>query len=181
MTAPAAVKKQSAEQLTSLRLSGIVNDSIVDGPGLRLTVFAQGCFHNCEGCHNPNTHDPEGGYWAEIRDILIKVDKNPLLDGVTLSGGEPFLQAAVMAELAEEVASRGLSVWVYTGFTWEELLTREDFMPLVLQSDCVVDGRYNEALRSLSLQFKGSANQRIIDVRKSLKLGRVTEMSCDAC
>ncbi|MDR2899822.1 MAG: radical SAM protein, partial [Clostridiales bacterium] len=107
-----------------IRISGIVNDSAVDGPGLRLTVFAQGCKHGCYGCHNPQTHDLNGGYFIDTGEIVDKIRKNPLLDGVTFSGGEPFLQVKEFTQLAQSIRQTGLklNIMAYTGYTWEELI-----------------------------------------------------------
>ena len=104
------------------RLSGIVNDSIVDGPGLRLTVFMQGCPYGCPGCHNPQTHDVMGGREADTEEVRAMLKKNPLLDGLTLSGGEPLLQPQAACEMAEMAKAQGLNVWCYTGDTVEHML-----------------------------------------------------------
>lgn len=154
-----------------ISLSGIAGDSIVDGPGIRLTIFTQGCPHHCLGCHNPQTHDPEGGSWGNTEDIAAAMAENPLLDGITLSGGEPFLQPAPCLALAEEAHRLGLNVWTYTGYTWEELLTENNAERLALlrETDVLIDGPFLLAERSLDLHFKGSRNQRTIDVQKSLE------------
>ncbi|WP_443635708.1 anaerobic ribonucleoside-triphosphate reductase activating protein [Anaerotignum faecicola] len=158
-----------------ISLSGITGDSIVDGPGLRLTIFTQGCLHHCPGCHNPQTHDPEGGSWADTEDILAAAAENPLLDGITLSGGDPFLQPVPCLALAEGAHKIGLNVWTYTGYTWEALLEENDTEKLALlkETDVLVDGPFLLAERSLELQFCGSRNQRLIDVKKSLAEGKV--------
>ena len=147
-----------------ISLSGVTGDSIVDGPGLRLTIFTQGCLHHCPGCHNPQTHDPEGGSWADTEDILAAAAENPLLDGITLSGGDPFLQPVPCLALAEGAHKIGLNVWTYTGYTWEALLK---------ETDVLVDGPFLLAERSLELRFCGSRNQRLIDVKKSLAEDKV--------
>ena len=156
-------------------LSGVTGDSIVDGPGLRLTIFTQGCLHHCPGCHNPQTHDPEGGSWADTEDILAAAAENPLLDGITLSGGDPFLQPVPCLALAEGAHKIGLNVWTYTGYTWEALLEENDAEKLALlkETDVLVDGPFLLAERSLELRFCGSRNQRLIDVKKSLAEGKV--------
>lgn len=158
-----------------ISLSGITGDSIVDGPGLRLTIFTQGCLHHCPGCHNPQTHDPEGGSWADTEDILAVAAENPLLDGITLSGGDPFLQPVPCLALAEGAHKIGLNVWTYTGYTWEALLEENDTEKLALlkETDVLVDGPFLLAERSLELRFCGSRNQRLIDVKKSLAEGKV--------
>ena len=158
-----------------ISLSGVTGDSIVDGPGLRLTMFTQGCLHHCPGCHNPQTHDPEGGSWADTEDILAAAAENPLLDGITLSGGDPFLQPVPCLALAEGAHKIGLNVWTYTGYTWEALLEENDAEKLALlkETDVLVDGPFLLAERSLELRFCGSRNQRLIDVKKSLAEDKV--------
>ena len=154
-----------------ISLSGIAGDSIVDGPGIRLTVFTQGCPHHCPGCHNPHTHDPEGGFWGNTEDIVAAMAENPLLDGITLSGGEPFLQPVACLALAKEAHRLGLNVWTYTGYTWEELFAENNAERLALlwEKDVLIDGPFLLAERSLDLHFKGSRNQRTIDVQKSME------------
>ena len=163
----------------TLRLAGIVRESIVDGPGMRMTVFVQGCPHRCKGCHNPQTHDFNGGYISEINNILAVIDKDPLLQGVTFSGGEPFLQAKELSVLAKEISKRGLDIITYTGYTFEQLSQLFDKNPevrqLVEMSKYIVDGRFVEELKSYDLKFRGSSNQRIIDVKETLRQGKVVE------
>lgn len=158
-----------------LRIAGIVDDSIVDGDGMRLTVFAQGCPHHCPGCHNPETHSASGGRETTMEEILTEIDGNPLLSGITLSGGEPFMQPSPLARLARQVHARGLDVWCYTGFTLEELLQKHNpaIDALLAEVDVLVDGRFQEELRDLTLRFRGSANQRIIDMRIFRKNGTI--------
>lgn len=159
--------------MMKLRLYGEVNDSIVDGPGMRYGVFVQGCFHSCEGCHNPKSHDPNGGYLSDTDTVFEKIRKNPILDGVTFSGGEPFLQAKPLTELAVKAHAIGLDTLCYTGYLFEELLSganaENGWMEFLKNLDILVDGRFVLAQRSIDLQFCGSRNQRIIDVPKSLK------------
>lgn len=158
-----------------ISLSGVTRDSIVDGPGLRLTIFTQGCLHHCPGCHNPQTHDPEGGSWADTEDILAAAAENPLLDGITLSGGDPFLQPVPCLALAEGAHKIGLNVWTYTGYTWEALWEENapEKIALLKETDVLVDGPFLLAERSLELRFCGSRNQRLIDVKKSLAEDKV--------
>lgn len=157
-----------------MRIAGLVQDSIVDGPGLRLTVFTQGCPHHCEGCHNPETHDPAGGKAISAGEVIRQMLSNPLTDGVTLSGGEPFRQAAECAEIAEAAKRAGLNVWTYSGWTLEELLKKDDpaVRKLLELTDVLVDGRFMLPQRSLNLKWRGSKNQRLIDVQKSLAEGQ---------
>lgn len=152
--------------MSNIRIAGIVRESIVDGYVIRFVVFAQGCPHNCEGCHNPETHDFAGGYDCDIETILDAIGENPLLDGVTFSGGEPFCQPVAFYELAKCIHERypKLNITIYTGFTYEDLLQGEVERPLLSMADYLVDGRYVEAERDLTLQFRGSRNQRIIDL-----------------
>ena len=151
-----------------LRINDYITDSIVDGPGLRLTVFCQGCEHHCPACHNPGTHDIKGGHLIETSELATRLDKNPLLCGITLSGGEPILQAAACAELARAAKDRGKNVWLYSGFTLEELHSKKDQSIELLLSltDVLVDGKYIHAERSLDLKYRGSRNQRLIDMQK---------------
>lgn len=146
-----------------LSIAGIVNDSVVDGPGVRLTVFTQGCNHYCEGCHNPKTWNINGGRTVIIKEIFEEYLKNPLLSGITFSGGEPFLQSEPLAELADMVHAVKGNVWCYTGYTLEELqaLKIPSQLRLLNRVDALVDGEFRIAERDLSLLFRGSKNQRI--------------------
>lgn len=151
-----------------IRISGIVKESIVDGPGLRYTIFTQGCPHRCEGCHNPHTFDFNGGYEIEIKEILSQIDSNPLLSGVTFSGGEPVSQIKALLPLARAIKERGLSIILYSGYLFEEILLKRDGRNFLSYVDILVDGRFEIDKRSLELDFKGSKNQRVIDVAKSI-------------
>jgi len=159
-----------------LRISDTVQDSIVDGPGLRYVVFCQGCTLDCPDCHNPHTHDPDGGRLINIPEILEQIDRNPLLKGLTISGGEPFLQAEGAAELARCAHDRGLDVWCFTGMTWEELNkpgAPSAWGVFLEQIDVLVDGPFIAKKRTLALPWRGSGNQRIIDVQDSLESGQI--------
>lgn len=153
-----------------LKIAGLVGDSIVDGPGIRLTVFCQGCPHHCEGCHNPESWAFEGGQEMTVEAVLEAVKRNPLCRGVTLSGGEPFCQAEELSRLAALLKAEGYEVASYTGYTWEELMSGE--VPfareLLSQLDVLVDGRFVLAERTLELRFRGSKNQRVLNVPASL-------------
>lgn len=159
-----------------MRIAGLIHDSIVDGPGLRYVVFTQGCSLHCSGCQNPDTWDPHDGFEMTVEEIIKDIQSNPLTDGLTLSGGEPFDQAADCSCLAALAREKGLNVWVFTGRTYEELLdmscTDPDIMSLLEQTDILVDGRFMITERTLSIKWCGSRNQRVIDVRKSLKTGK---------
>ena len=160
--------------------SPVICDSIVDGPGLRMVIWTQGCKHNCKGCHNPQTHSLTKGYEVDTKEIINKMASLKLQQGITLSGGEPFLQPAPLVEIAKEAKNMNLDVWSYTGFKFEELIDRKN--PLYFENvellkyiDVIVDGPFIEEQRNLMLKFKGSENQRTIDVQKSLEAGYVIE------
>lgn len=157
-----------------VNVSGIVPESIVDGPGFRYAVFVQGCPHRCPGCHNPATHPFEGGTPMEVEELFRQFQRDPLLKGVTLSGGEPFCQAGPLAELARLVHGAGRDVVTYTGYTFEELAASQDpdIGALLRETDLLVDGPYLEDQRNLDLLFRGSENQRLVDVKKSMEAGR---------
>ena len=158
------------EQTKKLRLSGVVTDSIVDGKGIRMTVFVQGCPHHCPGCHNPQTHDFSAGYEDSVDRLVEKLKEDPLQCGVTLSGGEPFCQAVALFELAKKVKALGKNVWAYSGYTFEELTSGKIPFAKELLSVCdvLVDGRFLIEQRNLTLPFRGSENQRVLDVAASL-------------
>lgn len=164
----------------NIKLAGLVADSIVDGPGFRFTVFTQGCPHHCEGCHNPDTHDFNGGRYADCDKIIEKIKENKLTAGVTFSGGEPFCQPMPCAYMAEKLKASGYHLMAFTGYTFEKLLemSKEDenvkkFLNLL---DVIIDGKFILAQRSLELRYKGSKNQRTIDVKESIKQGRAVEI-----
>lgn len=158
----------------ALLLASIVTDSIVDGPGLRVTIFCQGCPHACPGCHNPQSHPFEGGTSKSVREIYEVVCASALCRGVTFSGGEPMCQAAGFAALARLLKAGGYEVACYTGYTLEHLLQNgtPDQRALLKSLDILVDGPYVEAQRNLDLLFRGSENQRILDVPESLRTGK---------
>ena len=157
----------------NIDMAGIIGDSIVDGPGIRTVYFSQGCPHRCEGCQNPETWEFGAGTPVDTERLADAARGNPLCRGVTFSGGEPFAQAAGFAELAEKLRSEGYEVACYTGYTFEQL--RDSGTPeqkkLLSLLDVLVDGPFVLAQRSLELVFRGSANQRILDVPKSLAAG----------
>lgn len=158
-----------------IRAADVIDESIVDGEGLRLVVFAQGCAHHCPGCHNPSALPFEGGYLTDNDAILEKIRKNPLLDGITFSGGDPFFQVESFASLAKAVNENiaafnpDFTIMAYTGYTLEELFQDiKRYLPLLEQIDILVDGPYMASRKSHDLSFMGSLNQRILDVKKSL-------------
>ena len=161
-----------------LDLAGIVEDSIVDGPGIRCTIFAQGCPHRCPGCHNPETWDFGCGTQLEIARLLEIVRSNPLCRGVTFSGGEPFAQAEAFSRLANLLKQSGYEVASYSGYTFEQLLRGTPAQQELLSSiDVLIDGPFLLEERSLELAFRGSKNQRILDVPASLRAGQAVPLT----
>lgn len=152
-------------------------DSIVDGPGLRAVIWTQGCSHNCMGCQNPHTHDFKGGGQVPIDMVKEAIDELEYHTGITFSGGDPMFQPVACNELAIYAKSKGYNIWVYTGFTFEELIKMSLNNPIYREFleniDVLVDGRFILEQRNLSLLFRGSKNQRLIDVKKTLEKGEV--------
>jgi anaerobic ribonucleoside-triphosphate reductase activating protein len=151
-----------------IRIAGIEPESIVDGPGLRYVIFSQGCTHNCPGCHNPETHSFNGGTVDETSRIVDEILENPLLSGVTFSGGDPFSQPEPFIDIAERLKGKGLGIWCYTGYTIEELLEKgtEAQKKLLSHIDTLVDGRFILSRRTLSIPFVGSSNQRVLNLSR---------------
>lgn len=146
-----------------LRVCGIVDGTSVDGPGLRTSIYFAGCRHRCPGCHNPSTWDFQAGTAMSLDSILQRIDDNGL--AVTFSGGDPIYSAGALLPLARAIKERGLGLWLYTGFRFEELeALGPDVARLLECVDVLVDGPYIEALRDTDLRFRGSSNQRLIDL-----------------
>lgn len=157
-----------------IRIAGTVKNSIVDGDGIRYVIFAQGCHKRCAGCHNPHTHALDGGILADTEDLAREIMKDKLLSGVTFSGGEPFLQAEAFAHLAG-LLPPALSKYVYSGYLFEQLLEMGGGAARLMSAcDRLIDGEFDESQMNVSLlsKFKGSGNQRTIDLRRSMKEGR---------
>lgn len=154
----------------------IETDSIVDGEGIRTVIWTQGCSHNCKGCHNPETHDHSKGIEIDVEELKQKLSTISNQDGVTLSGGDPFFQIEASSEIAKYCKQNDLNVWAYTGFTFERLLDVSNYNPslkeLMQNIDVLVDGKFELEQRSLNLKFKGSRNQRILDMQESLRQER---------
>ena len=161
----------------TLRIAGTIGESIVDGPGFRYVIFTQGCPHHCPGCHNPETHDFSGGTDIDSDALVADILKNPLLTGVTFSGGEPFCQAEGLCAVADGLNGKK-PLMVYTGYTFEQLMELPDpwVRKLLEKLTLLVDGRFVEEEKGLELRFRGSANQRVLDVQTSLKTGQATWM-----
>ena len=160
--------------MSVLKIAGYKKHAFVDGPGVRFTVFTQGCPHACPGCHNPETWDAEGGFPIETEDLVSLIRGTKYLDGVTLSGGDPMMQAASCAEVARAVRKAGLSVWMYTGYTFEQIrdgVAGDDAVRALHEIDVLVVGRFIQSRKDASVIWRGSANQRLIDVQASLSQG----------
>ena len=155
----------------NIRLSGIITDSIVDGPGLRYVIFTQGCPHHCYKCHNQSTWDYHAGYKEKISKIKKEIIANKLIQGITLSGGEPFIQARKCLTLAKFAKKHNLDIVIYSGYTYEELLVKNDKVinKLLASCDYLIDGPFRYDLMDLNLKFRGSSNQRIIDLKATLR------------
>lgn len=157
-----------------MRMFGLVENSYVDGPGIRMAIFFQGCLRHCEGCHNQGSWPMYGGEKIDVEVLLKKMDGDPLLTGITLSGGEPFLQPQAALILARFAHSRGLTIWCYSGYTFEEIRECEDNrLALLKEIDVLVDGPFEIDRMSLDIPWRGSENQRLVDVKKSLEKGEV--------
>lgn len=159
-----------------IRLAGIEYDSLVNGEGTRTVIFAQGCRHHCPGCFNPETHDFNGGELFEVEEIFNKVKDDPFLEGVTFSGGDPLEQAEAFSELATMIKDNKpeLNIWCWTGYTIEQILEQKIHEPgmkkLLEKIDVLVDGRFEQSLFADGLKFRGSKNQRIIDINRTREL-----------
>ncbi len=161
-----------------LDLAGVTGDSIVDGPGIRTTVFSQGCPHHCPGCHNPETWAFGCGTSMSEEDVFDMVRANPLCRGVTFSGGEPFAQAEGFSRLARLLKAAGYEVASYSGYTYEQLRAGTPAQQALLeQLDVLIDGPFIQEEKSLELNFRGSRNQRIIDVPASLRTGEAVQIT----
>ena len=162
-----------------IRLAGIVKESVVDGPGIRMVVFVQGCPHHCPGCHNENTQDPFGGYLSTVQEVIDQLPSNPLVTGMTFPGGEPFMQAGALAVIGKAAKQRNLSVFTYTGFVFETLLEQSrnnpDIAALLAITDVLIDGPFLLEQRDISLAYRGSSNQRLLDLPASLQQGKPVE------
>ncbi|WP_297518767.1 anaerobic ribonucleoside-triphosphate reductase activating protein [uncultured Clostridium sp.] len=159
--------------MNKVRLSGIAYESLVNGPGMRRVFFAQGCRHNCKGCFNPETHDFNGGELMDIKSLVEDVEENPLLKGITFSGGDPMEQADKFGYMAKKFKEMGLNTWCYTGYRFEFIKEDKVKYGFLKYIDVLVDGKFEEELADESLKYRGSSNQRIIDVKSSLENNKV--------
>ncbi len=166
-----------------VRLAGMIHESLVNGPGLRRVFFAQGCAHNCEGCFNNESHSFERGKLENMDNLIGEIKNNPLINGVTFSGGDPLEQADKFAYMAGEIKRIGLNIWCYTGYTFEYIVEhqyeRAGWHDLLKHIDVLVDGKFEEDKKSEKIKFRGSTNQRIIDVQESIRTGSVKLLDFD--
>ncbi len=167
-----------------VRLSGVLHESLVNGPGIRRVLFSQGCIHNCKNCFNPDTHPFEGGKLVDMDKLIIDIVNNPLLTGVTFSGGDPLEQADKFAYMAKKIKATGLNIWCYTGYTFEYILEhqseRNGWSDLINSIDVLVDGKYEDDKKDDYIKYRGSSNQRIIDVNYSLKSKTIKTINFDS-
>lgn len=163
----------------NIRLAGIAYESLVNGPGMRRVFFSQGCKHKCKGCFNPDTHDFNGGELRNMDELIKDVLDNPMLKGVTFSGGDPFEQADKFAYMAKELQKNGVNIWCFTGYTFEYILDnidkRDGWRELINNIDVLVDGKFEEDKKKEGIKFRGSTNQRLIDVKKTLNSTEIVE------
>ncbi|WP_160670397.1 anaerobic ribonucleoside-triphosphate reductase activating protein [Clostridium sp. C8-1-8] len=163
-----------------IRLSGIIHESLVNGPGIRRVFFSQGCIHNCEGCFNPETHSFDGGELRDMDELIEDLKNNPIISGVTFSGGDPFEQADKFSYMAEKIKGLGLNIWCYTGYTFEHIVQNLSNRPyweiLISNIDVLVDGRFEVGLKDENIRYRGSSNQRLIDVKESLRTNKIVTM-----
>lgn len=164
----------------NIRLSGIAYESLVNGPGIRRVFFSQGCKHNCKGCFNPDTHDFNGGENRNMDELIESVLDNPMIKGVTFSGGDPLEQAEKFAYMAKAFKNNNLNIWCYTGYTYEYIREHKDenngWNELLNNIDVLVDGKFEEENMQEGLKFRGSTNQRIIDIKESLNHGKIVTL-----
>lgn len=160
----------------AMNIAGIERESIVDGPGVRTTIFVQGCSHNCNGCHNPETHDFNGGYCESLQfiiDTIINRDKGTR--GITISGGDPLHPCNIdgtveLCRLYKQRVDSSKSIWVYTGYLYEEVKDS----PVFQYIDVLVDGKFILSKKTLEIPYVGSSNQRVIDIKKTIDSGIIS-------
>lgn len=156
-----------------------IENTIVDGPDVRLYIAFQGCRHNCPGCFNPSCHSFTSGVLVDIKEVKEKIANSRYIAGITFSGGDSIEQPEAVKELSIYAHSLGLNIWLYSGYTFEQLLKDKQKMEALKEVDVLVDGPYIQQQRDLSLAFRGSRNQRIIDIQQSIKRGKLVEHNYD--
>ena len=160
-----------------VKIAGITKESVVDGPGIRYVIFSQGCKHNCKGCHNPSTHNFNNGEEIDVDEIINNVLNAKHIDGVTFSGGDPFYQPKEFSYIAKALHKNNINILSYTGFTYEKIVNDKDMKDFLENIDILVDGPFIEREKNLKLSFRGSNNQRVIDVKESLKNSKVITLN----
>lgn len=158
----------------NLNINGILKHSSVNGPGVRFCVFTQGCSHHCFNCQNKNTWEPNCGTNIDVEELSNEIKQTKFIDGVTLSGGDPLEQLTPVLELCKKLKEDNINIWLYTGYTFEEI-KNSNMIEVLPYVDVIVDGRYDEKLKSSNLIFRGSSNQKIIDIQKTLKSKKIIE------
>lgn len=167
--------------MQSVKIAGAKKHSSVNGPGVRYVLFMQGCSHHCPGCQNPETHDISEGVEMEVEEVVSDILATRYLDGLTLSGGDPLFQPEASFEIARRVKESGLDIWMYTGWTFEQIMdgkAGQKAKEVLSFINVLVDGPYVEALRSEDVIWRGSTNQHLVDVKKSLEHGHRVEYAC---
>lgn len=166
-----------------INIAGIEAESVVDGEGWRFAIFTQGCKHHCKNCHNQQTWDMCGGTQMSIDGLVDTIEEafkeNILMDGVTLTGGDPLYQPDATFSLCKKLKDLGINIWLYTGFTYEEITKDEKLMSIMKYIDVLVDGPFIESLKSLELEYRGSSNQRILDMKKTLESGKPEQLNLE--
>lgn len=166
----------------NIRISGTIDESIVDGTGIRFVLFTQGCPHGCKECHNPDTHNYNGGFITTTEDIITKFENNPLVSGITISGGEPFVQPEAVLDVILRSIKLEKDIWIFTGYTFDELLSKHDdtIIQILKNTDVLVDGRFELDKKDLTLRFRGSQNQRLINAKQSILENTIVLHSLEA-
>ena len=149
----------------------IIRGTTVDGPGFRTSIYLSGCNHNCLGCQNPQSWDPDNGTFMSLEEIMEVVEEEDF--NVSISGGDPLFHPMKLEKLVDTLKNNRRNVWIYTGFTWEEIISSTILFSAIRKADVVVDGLFIQSLRDSDLQFRGSSNQRIIDIQKSIASGQI--------
>lgn len=161
--------------MNKLSILNILHDTTVDGPGFRTSIYAAGCAHQCKECHNPQSWDINNGNSYSIKDLLDTIINNEFAN-ITFSGGDPLFQVEGFTHLAKLIkAQTNKTIWCYTGFTYEQIISSSKLSQILPYIDVLVDGRFEESLKDEAIPFRGSNNQRIIDVTQSIKEGYIVE------
>ncbi len=153
--------------MEKINISGFNYSSIVDGPGVRFTIYMQGCIHHCVGCHNPSTWSLANNQLYTIEEIIQLVENEAMNNNITISGGDPLLFPELTIKLARILKHKGYNIWLYTGYTYEQILEDESRQAILQTIDTLVDGKYEQSKKQLGLKYRGSSNQRIINLNEN--------------